>query len=130
MRRNKKELPAKQRPWQLLIAASWNPSPEQSSTNNHAHRGLSDGLCVVLFSTTINQCVQQGLGVYYYIPKLESMEEAQWWDDIFSFTEHYSTCSKRHHPCGDQVLITETLPAVSFQMEDLVRHAPIKHRWR
>ncbi|MGO3798909.1 MAG: malate synthase A, partial [Vibrio casei] len=29
----------------------------------------------------------KGEGVYFYIPKLESMEEAQWWDDVFRFTE-------------------------------------------
>ncbi|CAK2855343.1 malate synthase [Vibrio crassostreae] len=59
---------------------------------------------------------QQGLGVYYYIPKLESMEEAQWWDDIFSFTESYFQVPKG--TIRATVLI-ETLPAV-FQMEEIL----------
>lgn len=59
---------------------------------------------------------EQGLGVYYYIPKLESMEESQWWDDVFSFTEEYF---------GVQVgtiratVLIETLPAV-FQMDEIL----------
>ncbi|WP_410000966.1 malate synthase A [Vibrio hangzhouensis] len=59
---------------------------------------------------------KQGLGVYYYIPKLESMEEAQWWDDIFSFTERYFEVS------GGTIRATvliETLPAV-FQMDEIL----------
>lgn len=59
---------------------------------------------------------QQGLGVYYYIPKLESMEEAQWWDDIFSFSENYFNVAKG--TIRATVLI-ETLPAV-FQMEEIL----------
>lgn len=59
---------------------------------------------------------QQGLGVYYYIPKLESMEEAQWWDDIFSFTENYFNVAKG--TIRATVLI-ETLPA-AFQMEEIL----------
>lgn len=57
---------------------------------------------------------EQGLGMYYYIPKLESMEEAQWWDDIFSFTEAYFSVSTG--TIRATVLI-ETLPAV-FQMDE------------
>lgn len=60
--------------------------------------------------------LQKGTGVYYYIPKLESMEEAQWWDDIFSFTEdHFSV------PRGTirATVLIETLPAV-FQIEEML----------
>ncbi|USD44174.1 malate synthase A [Vibrio sp. SCSIO 43135] len=59
---------------------------------------------------------KQGLGVYYYIPKLESMEEAQWWDDIFSFTEDHFGVERG--TIRATVLI-ETLPAV-FQMEEML----------
>ncbi|MGR5092774.1 malate synthase A [Vibrio maritimus] len=58
----------------------------------------------------------RGLGVYYYIPKLESMEEAKWWDDVFSFTENYFSV-----PTGTirATVLIETLPAV-FQMDEIL----------
>lgn len=59
---------------------------------------------------------EQGLGVYYYIPKLESMEESQWWDDVFSFTEDYFGVQRG--TIRATVLI-ETLPAV-FQMDEIL----------
>ncbi len=58
----------------------------------------------------------KGDGVYYYIPKLESMEEAKWWDDIFSFTEqrfNVATGTIR------ATVLIETLPAV-FQMDEIL----------
>lgn len=58
----------------------------------------------------------KGLGVYYYLPKLESMEEAQWWNDVFNFTENYF--NKKQGTIRATVLI-ETLPAV-FQMDEIL----------
>ncbi|PSV44402.1 malate synthase A [Photobacterium indicum] len=58
----------------------------------------------------------QGLGVYYYIPKLESMEEAQWWDDVFDFTENYF---KVETGTIRATVLIETLPAV-FQMDEIL----------
>lgn len=59
---------------------------------------------------------EKGLGVYYYIPKLEAMEEAQWWSDVFSFTEDYFAV-----PRGTirATVLIETLPAV-FQMDEIL----------
>lgn len=59
---------------------------------------------------------QRGLGVYYYIPKLESMEEAQWWDDIFRFSEDHMNVERG--TIRATVLI-ETLPA-AFEMEEIL----------
>ncbi|MGF1753019.1 malate synthase A [Vibrio makurazakiensis] len=59
---------------------------------------------------------EKGLGVYYYIPKLESMEEAQWWNDVFTFAEDYFKAARG--TIRATVLI-ETLPAV-FQMEEML----------
>ncbi|MGO1191502.1 malate synthase A [Vibrio casei] len=58
----------------------------------------------------------KGEGVYFYIPKLESMEEAQWWDDVFRFTEEYFDVK-----IGSirATVLVETLPAV-FQMEEIL----------
>ncbi|MGB2079118.1 MAG: malate synthase A [Vibrio sp.] len=65
---------------------------------------------------------KNNLGVYYYIPKLESMEEAKWWDDVFQFTEDYF-----HVERGTirATVLIETLPAV-FQMHEIL-HAMQDH---
>ncbi|NAW60095.1 MULTISPECIES: malate synthase A [unclassified Vibrio] len=59
---------------------------------------------------------EKELGIYYYIPKLESMEEAQWWDDVFRFTEDRFGVARG--TIRATVLI-ETLPAV-FQMDEML----------
>ncbi|MEZ9070859.1 malate synthase A [Vibrio splendidus] len=90
--------------------------PEQSiQFNNQPIGGCLMDFALYFFHNYQSRA-QQGLGVYYYIPKLESMEEAQWWDDIFSFTENYF-----HVPKGAirATVLIETLPAV-FQMEEIL----------
>ncbi|MGF1846499.1 malate synthase A [Vibrio lentus] len=90
--------------------------PEQSiQFNNQPIGGCLMDFALYFFHNYQSRA-QQGLGVYYYIPKLESMEEAQWWDDIFSFTENYF-----HVPTGTirATVLIETLPAV-FQMEEIL----------
>ncbi|MEZ9278683.1 malate synthase A [Vibrio cyclitrophicus] len=90
--------------------------PEQSiQFNNQPIGGCLMDFALYFFHNYQSRA-QQGLGVYYYIPKLESMEEAQWWDDIFSFTENYF-----HAPKGTirATVLIETLPAV-FQMEEIL----------
>ncbi|CAK1709688.1 malate synthase A [Vibrio crassostreae] len=90
--------------------------PEQSiQFNNQPIGGCLMDFALYFFHNYQSRA-QQGLGVYYYIPKLESMEEAQWWDDIFSFTESYFQVPKG--TIRATVLI-ETLPAV-FQMEEIL----------
>ncbi|MEZ9050742.1 malate synthase A [Vibrio sp. 10N.247.311.64] len=90
--------------------------PEQSiQFNNQPIGGCLMDFALYFFHNYQSRA-KQGLGVYYYIPKLESMEEAQWWDDIFSFTENYF-----HVPKGTirATVLIETLPAV-FQMEEIL----------
>lgn len=90
--------------------------PEQSiQFNNQPIAGCLMDFALYFFHNYQSRA-DQGLGVYYYIPKLESMEEAQWWDDIFSFTEQYFQVPKG--TIRATVLI-ETLPAV-FQMDEIL----------
>ncbi|QFT12050.1 malate synthase A [Vibrio sp. THAF190c] len=90
--------------------------PEQSiQFNNQPIAGCLMDFALYFFHNYQSRA-EQGLGVYYYIPKLESMEEAQWWDDIFSFTEQYFKAPKG--TIRATVLI-ETLPAV-FQMDEIL----------
>jgi malate synthase len=57
-------------------------------------------------------------GTYYYVPKLQSYQEAAWWDDVFTFTENYF--GVKTGTIKATVLI-ETLPAV-FQMDEILFH--------
>nr|WP_256549375.1 malate synthase A [Photobacterium sp. CCB-ST2H9] len=58
----------------------------------------------------------KGLGVYYYLPKLESMEEGAWWADVFRFTENYFGAETGTIKA---TVLIETLPAV-FEMDEIL----------
>ncbi|GAA1743061.1 malate synthase A [Microbacterium paludicola] len=60
--------------------------------------------------------IDQGRGPYFYLPKIESSEEARLWDQVFTFTEQY--LGIRHGTIRATVLI-ETLPA-AFEMEEIL----------
>jgi len=62
------------------------------------------------------QLIANGVGPYFYLPKLESAEEAKLWDDVFSFSEDYVGIP--HGSIRATVLI-ETLPA-AFEMEEIL----------
>ncbi|SFR57790.1 malate synthase [Pseudidiomarina maritima] len=68
------------------------------------------------FYLNYQQRVSRGTGVYYYLPKLEHSSEAQWWADVFTFTEDYF-----QQPRGTirATVLIETLPAV-FQMDEIL----------
>ncbi|WP_084607436.1 malate synthase A [Sphingomonas jaspsi] len=57
-----------------------------------------------------------GSGPYFYLPKLESMEEAQLWDEVLSYCEE--RLRLRHGTIKVTVLI-ETLPA-AFEMDEIL----------
>ncbi|WP_419210166.1 malate synthase A [Providencia manganoxydans] len=60
--------------------------------------------------------LEKGSGPYFYIPKLESWQEAKWWSDVFSTAE--DTMGLPRGTIKATVLI-ETLPAV-FQMDEIL----------
>ncbi len=57
-----------------------------------------------------------GTGVYYYIPKIQSHQEAAWWDSVFAYTE-----DRFNVPRGTikATFLIETLPA-AFQMHEIL----------
>lgn len=67
--------------------------------------------------------IDAGAGPYFYIPKLEHLEEAQWWDDVFTYAQ-----TRLGQAVGTirATLLIETLPAV-FEMDEMLfalrRHA-------
>jgi malate synthase len=59
---------------------------------------------------------RRGTGPYFYLPKLESWQEAALWNDVFDFTE--ATLALRHGTIKATVLIENILAA--FQMEEIL----------
>ncbi len=68
------------------------------------------------FFHNYQQRLSTGSGVYYYLPKLQSHQEAKWWDDVFRFTQAYFKL-----PVGTirATVLIETLPAV-FEMDEIL----------
>jgi malate synthase len=60
--------------------------------------------------------LHQGLGPYFYLPKLQSHLEARWWNDVFTYIEH-----KLGIPPGSMraTVLVETLPA-AFEMDEIL----------
>ncbi|MDE9436954.1 malate synthase A [Xenorhabdus bovienii] len=59
-----------------------------------------------------------GSGPYFYLPKIQSYHEAQWWSDVFSFAEERFNLPKG---AIKATVLIETLPAV-FQMDEILYH--------
>ncbi|MGF1718821.1 malate synthase A [Vibrio kyushuensis] len=90
--------------------------PEQGiNFNDEAIAGCLMDFALYFFHNYQSRA-EKGLGVYYYIPKLESMEEAQWWDDVFRFTEDYFSVERGTIKA---TVLIETLPA-AFQMDEIL----------
>ena len=68
------------------------------------------------FIHNLAQRQKMGTGVYFYLPKLQSHQEAKWWDDVFRYTEQ-----KFGVPVGTirATVLIETLPAV-FEMDEIL----------
>ena len=60
--------------------------------------------------------IARDTGPYFYLPKMETMEEAKLWDDIFTYAEQ--TLGLEHGTIKVTVLI-ETLPA-AFEMDEIL----------
>ncbi len=60
--------------------------------------------------------LKKGSGPYFYIPKLQSYKEAQWWSEVFHFTEDYFGLDTGTIKA---TVLIETLPAV-FEMDEIL----------
>ena len=62
------------------------------------------------------QLIENGQGPYYYLPKLESHQEARLWNDIFVFSQDYVGI-----PQGSvrATVLIETIPA-AFEMDEIL----------
>ena len=70
------------------------------------------------FFNNYQALLAKGSGPYFYIPKLESWQEAQWWSDVFSAAEDFVGLSRGTIKA---TVLIETLPAV-FQMDEILYH--------
>ncbi|MCD2499150.1 malate synthase A [Microbacterium nymphoidis] len=62
------------------------------------------------------ELIARGRGPYFYLPKLESLEGARLWDDVFTFSENWLNLA--HGTIRATVLI-ETITA-AFEMEEIL----------
>lgn len=94
-------------------------------TDVHGQSAPASGSLVdfgLYFFHNAQELIRRGSGPYFYLAKLESSEEAQLWDDIFSFAER--TLNLPHGTIRATVLV-ETLPA-AFEMDEIL-HALKDH---
>lgn len=68
------------------------------------------------FFHNAKQLLKNGVGPYFYLPKLESQFEARLWNDIFNFAEDY-TAMPRGTIRG--TVLIETITA-TFEMEEII----------
>jgi len=68
------------------------------------------------FFHNAQRLIENGAGPYFYLPKIESAEEAKLWDDVFTFSEQHIGIP--HGTIRATVLI-ETLPA-AFEMDEIL----------
>ncbi|MGH7042762.1 MAG: enoyl-CoA hydratase-related protein, partial [Acetobacteraceae bacterium] len=59
---------------------------------------------------------KRGLGPFFYLPKLQSMEEAVWWEDVMTYVED---ALRLERGTFRVTVLIETLPA-AFQMEEIL----------
>ncbi|MDW6092070.1 malate synthase A [Vibrio rhizosphaerae] len=68
------------------------------------------------FFNNYRALLKKGSGPYFYIPKLQSHQEAKWWSDVFHFTEDYFGLNTGTIKA---TVLIETLPAV-FEMDEIL----------
>ncbi|PCI58995.1 MAG: malate synthase A, partial [Kordiimonadales bacterium] len=69
-----------------------------------------------------NSLIANGTGPYFYLPKMETMEEAKLWDDVFAHAEKFLGLTIGTIKA---TVLIETLPA-AFQMDEIL-HALKDH---
>ena len=70
----------------------------------------------LFFFHNAHKQIQNGLGPYFYLPKLEHYEEARWWNEVFVFSQDY--LGIKQGTIKATVLI-ETITA-SFQLDEII----------
>jgi malate synthase len=111
---------AQRTPTIVMRPRGWHLTEKHLRYTDRAGRALAASGSLVdyglYFFHNAAQLIANGVGPYFYLPKLESAEEAKLWDDVFTFSEDYLGIP--HGTIRATVLI-ETLPA-AFEMEEIL----------
>ena len=111
---------AERTPTIVMRPRGWHlPEKHMEFTDRAGRRTAASGSLVdfgLYFLHNAQALIDAGRGPYFYLPKLESSEEAKLWDDVFSFAEEYVQIP--HGTIRATVLI-ETLPA-AFEMDEIL----------
>ncbi|MRH27782.1 malate synthase A [Microbacterium sp. SYP-A9085] len=111
---------AERTPTIVMRPRGWHLSEEHIRVTDRAGRRMAASGSLVDFGLyffhNAAALIAGGTGPYFYLPKLESAEEATLWDDVFAFSERYLGIP--HGTIRATVLI-ETLPA-AFEMEEIL----------
>src|SRR5690606_18330737 len=102
---------AAQTPTIVMRPRGWH-LPEQHLSFTDRGRQVAASASLVdfglFFFHNAQALIAAGRGPYFYLPKIESSEEAKLWDDVFTFSEQFLQLP--HGTIRATVLI-ETLPA-------------------
>lgn len=70
----------------------------------------------IFFFLNAKKLIENGVGPYFYLPKLEHYTEARWWSNVFTFAESYLGLSKGTIKA---TVLIETITA-SFQLDEII----------
>ena len=114
------EVTAEQTPTIVMRPRGWHLTENHITFTDRAGRALAASGSLVdyglYFFHNAKRLIENGVGPYFYLPKIESSEEAKLWDDVFTFSEDYIGIP--HGTIRATVLI-ETLPA-AFEMDEIL----------
>ncbi len=114
------EVTAERTPTIVMRPRGWHLTEKHIDfTDRNGRRLAASGSLVdfgLYFFHNAQALIDNGVGPYFYLPKLESAEEARLWDDVFTFSEE--ALGIPHGAIRATVLI-ETLPA-AFEMEEIL----------
>lgn len=114
------EVTAERTPTIVMRPRGWHLPEKHVTFTDRAGRELPASGSLVDYGLYVfhnaHALIAAGRGPYFYLPKIESAEEARLWDDVFSFTEE--RLGLAHGTIRATVLI-ETLPA-AFEMEEIL----------
>ena len=114
------EVTAERTPTIVMRPRGWHLTEKHIEFTDRTGRTLAASGSLVdyglYFFHNAQRLIENGVGPYFYLPKIESAEEARLWDDVFSFSEEYLGIA--HGTIRATVLI-ETLPA-AFEMEEIL----------
>lgn len=114
------EVTAAHTPTIVMRPRGWHLTEKHITMTDRSGRELAASGSLVDFGLyffhNAQRLIDAGVGPYFYLPKIESAEEAKLWDDIFTFSEEYIGIP---HGIIRATVLIETLPA-AFEMEEIL----------